>query len=72
MSPRILNIIRLVPLGIVVSALLMAYFQAGLKALNPLGGYKLWPKVSRNQFLLGLVLFGIIEIVNWFISKISG
>ena len=71
MSPRILDIIRLVPLGIVVSAFLLAYFHAGLKALNPLGGYKLWPKVSKQQLLLGLVLFGIIEIFHWIISMIS-
>jgi len=68
MPPRILDFLRLIPLGIVVSALMMAYFHAGLKALNPLGGYQLWPKVSKRQFLWGLVLLGIIEIVNWFIT----
>lgn len=72
MSPRILDIIRLVPLGIVVSAFLLAYFHAGLKALNPLGGYQLWPKVSKKQFLGGLVLLGIIEIINWIVTRISG
>ena len=71
MPPKILNILRLVPMGIVVSALLLAYFHAGLKALNPLDGFKLWPKVSKRQFLTGLVLFGIIEIVHWIISMIS-
>ena len=71
MNMKILGFIRLVPLGLVVSALLMAYFHAGLKALNPLDGYKLWPKVSKRQFFTGLVLFGIIEIVHWIISMIS-
>jgi accessory gene regulator protein AgrB len=67
MPPKTLNIVRLIPLGIVVSALLMAYFHAGLKALNPLDGYKLWPKVSKNQFLFGLILLGIIEILIRFL-----
>ena len=72
MPQKILDLLRLVPLGLVVSALLMAYFNAGLKALNPLGGYQLWPKVSKKQFLGGLVLSGIIEIINWIVTRISG
>ena len=65
MSSNVSNIIRLIPLGLVVAALMMAYFHAGIRTLNPLGGYHLWPKVSRSQFLLGLILLGIIEIINW-------
>jgi len=65
MNPKILNFLRLIPLGLVVSALMMAYFQAGIRALNPLTGYQLWPKVSKRQFFWGLLLLGIIEIVNW-------
>jgi hypothetical protein len=65
MPPKVLDILWLVPLGLVVSALLMAYFHAGLKALNPLGGYQLWPKVSKRQFFWGLVLLVIVELVNW-------
>ncbi len=65
MNSKILNFFRLIPLGLVVSALMMAYFQAGIRALNPLTGYQLWPKVSKRQFLWGLILLGVIEIVNW-------
>jgi len=72
MPPKILDLLRLIPLGLVVSALLMAYFRAGLKALNPLDGYLLWPKVSKRQFLWGLVLLGVIEIINWVVTKIGG
>jgi hypothetical protein len=72
MPPKILDLLRLIPLGLVVSALLMAYFRAGLKALNPLDGYKLWPKVSKWQFLWGLILLGVIELVNWIITPIGG
>ena len=72
MPPKILDLLRMVPLGLVVSALLMAYFHAGLKALNPLDGFKLWPKVSKRQFLWGLILLGVIELVNWIITPIGG
>ena len=64
MTPRILDILRLVPLGLVVSALMMAYFHAGKGALNPLSGHHLWPRVSRRQFFGGLVLLGIIELLH--------
>ena len=65
MNPKILNFFRLIPLGLVVSALMMAHFHSGIRALNPLTGYQLWPKVSKRQFFWGLLLLGIIEIVNW-------
>ncbi len=68
MNPKILNFLRLIPLGLVVSALMMAHFHAGIRALNPLTGYQLWPKVSKRQFLWGLILLGIIELVNRFIT----
>ena len=64
MVPNLLQILRLVGLGLVVSALMMGYFKAGTSALNPLTGYKLWPKESRWQFIVGLVLLGVVELVN--------
>ena len=67
MNQKILGFIRLVPLGLIASALMVAYFHAGLRALNPLNGYQLWPKVSKKQFTWGIVLLGIIELVNWII-----
>jgi hypothetical protein len=65
MAPSIIDIMRLVALGLVVSALMIAHFHAGIRALNPLSGYHLWPKVSKRQFLWGMILLGIIELVNW-------
>ena len=65
MNPKILNFLRLIPLSLVASALMMAHFHAGIRALNPLNGYQLWPKVSKRQFLWGVVLLGIMEIINW-------
>ncbi|MGD8353154.1 MAG: hypothetical protein PVJ01_03235 [Pseudomonadota bacterium] len=65
MKGHILDILRLVPLGLVVSGLMMAYFRAGTRALNPLDGFKLWPRESKLQFIWGIILLGIIELVNW-------
>ena len=65
MDPSITEILRLVALGLVVSALMMAWFKTGKKAFNPLSGYQLWPKESKWQFLLGAALLAVIELVNW-------
>ena len=72
MQSKITAMLSLIPLGLVASALMLAYFKSGLKAFQIFGGYKRWPKESKRLFLIGFCLYIVISIVDLILMIISG